>query len=779
MKRILAVLLVVLMMLSCCSCMGDTTKKDSESSKDKNKPTEVTVNEVLENEMSDKDTDGDGLYDHAEIVYKTDKNKSDTDGDGFSDYEELKKLGTDPLLIDTDGDGINDFDDDNDGDALSNSYEFSNGLDPNFADSDFDGVSDGDEVQMYRCNALNKDTDSDGATDGWEIENGFDPVAANDSFAFSVSAEKNGLTAGAKVNVNGQVAESVSVEPLLNNTLIDETVPGALGSAYEFNVTGDLGAVEIFFQPSSAVLSNDAINPVIYCLNEETQVFYEMETSVENGVVKTETSHFSTYILLDKNVYEEYLKSTYSVDYNVDSGVDSNSDGISDYLTKLMCDGIIRTGTGTMVFGDHTYEEVQASADVDEDGVINGDEVSCDYFLEIPDDAKEFNGHYYKAYDTGEFCLSARTYCESVGGYLCTITSQEEQNFVVGLFENKNVYWLGGTCIEKAWGWITEEEFSYTKWGDSEPNNMEGSENYLQIYAKDFRKKVVGDWNDASNVGAEYASDFYSIANTGYICEWGSFTVNSHKYAFINSSPIHSDTDNDGFVDAVDPTPVRADCFKDLQHYIQNKYNGVPSATFVADQPEYGSNIAITTNNDVGHSFVVLSDGNGEFVFRGFYPADWGESKYDDYIDYTISNIYSRGLESTNGQVFDDRNHKWDVAYSKAITEEQMNDICEYIDVNEKNDYNLQSNNCTTFAVNALEAGDFGITDYVSKSLWALPAGYAALTLAIFYPYGYSPGNAGYGIMKNAPGFVGHTEIQLKDGTMFNGVCDLVLETNQ
>lgn len=800
MKKLLALLLMMAMVLSmCCSCKNpflgsnrpDTSDEETEEREDDRDEetegidqTDDTTEETEESqpptyEVSEKDTDGDGLYDHAEAVFKTDINLADTDGDGFSDYDELKKYGTDPLTADTDGNGVNDSDDDHDQDGLSNSYEMSVGLDPNAADSDFDGVHDGDELQVYHSDALLKDTDGDGASDGWEVTNGFDPITADNSFAFSVSSETDGLTAGVTVNVNGQTAESITVQQAHSSVLLDDRIPGALGPAYEFDAVGELGAVEIFFAPGDDVLLNEEVKPAIYCLNEEKQVFYEMETTVENGMVKTVSSHFSTYILLDKNVYEAYLQSTYDVDYTEDSGVDSNNDGISDYITKLMCEGVIRTGTGTLVFGEYTFEEIQANNDIDQDGILNGDEISCDYYLDIPEDVKEFNGHYYKVFDVGDFWLSARSYCESVGGYLCTVTSAEEQDFVVSLLGSgsKNVYWLGGIRADTSWEWVTGEEFLHTHWGPEEPNNMEGAENYLQIYAKAFRQKVTGDWNDASNVGAEYASDFYSVVNTGYICEWGSFTLNSRKYAFINSSPIHSDTDMDGFVDAVDVTPYSAGHFSDLSHYIQYKYNGTPSATLVVDQPAYGSNLAVTEQYRVGHTFILLSDGKGEVICVGFYPAEWEGSKYDNYIEYTLANIYTRGYESTGGCISDDSSHGWDVAYSKEITAEQLDKILKYVEDNKNREYNLQSYNCTTFAVQALEAGDFKVTQYVHKTLWALPLQFAPATLTIFYPFGYSPGQAGYDLMVNTSEFIGKEEIQLKDGTKAEGVCDLVLTT--
>lgn len=170
-------------------------------------------------------------------------------------------------------------------------------------------------------------------------------------------------------------------------------------------------------------------------------------------------------------------------------------------------------------------------------------------------------------------------------------------------------------------------------------------------------------------------------------------------------------------------------------------------------------------------------DGNGNFDYVGFYPAGWEGSKYAGYADYTLANIYTRGLDSTAGTIFNDTGHEWDVACSKELTQAQLDSIVAYVNSNKNHDYNLQSYNCTTFAVSALEAGDFKVSAYISKSLWALPVGYAALTFTIFYPYGYSPGNAGYELMLHAPDFIGQEEIQLQDGTTATGVSDFVLQS--
>ena len=66
----------------------DDFEKNNRIIKDLNK------SKVLENKEQ-KDSDGDGLYDWQEVLYKTDLENKDTDGDGISDGDEVKN-GTDP-----------------------------------------------------------------------------------------------------------------------------------------------------------------------------------------------------------------------------------------------------------------------------------------------------------------------------------------------------------------------------------------------------------------------------------------------------------------------------------------------------------------------------------------------------------------------------------------------------------------------------------------------------------------------------------------------------------
>jgi len=104
---------------------------------------------------------------------------------------------------------------------------------------------------------------------------------------------------------------------------------------------------------------------------------------------------------------------------------------------------------------------------------------------------------------------SAKTECESLLGYLATITSQAENDFV---YNNLGVdnwdFWLGATDGGvDIWEWVTGEPWVYTNWGTGQPNNYGGQQGCLSFWYQEASK-----WNDQTADPPR--------PNWGYICEW-------------------------------------------------------------------------------------------------------------------------------------------------------------------------------------------------------------------------------------------------------------------
>ncbi len=133
----------------------------------------------------------------------------------------------------------------------------------------------------------------------------------------------------------------------------------------------------------------------------------------------------------------------------------------------------------------------------------------------IPEGAGYFDGHYYYVYDFDDYEWNeAKEYCESLGGHLATITSEEENEYVYQYMKDsdyKSAY-IGLTDSENEgeWKWVTGEEVEYTNWSAKEPNSENKNEDYAMFYYK-FK---TGVWNDG-DFGKSTAGKVKS-----FICEW-------------------------------------------------------------------------------------------------------------------------------------------------------------------------------------------------------------------------------------------------------------------
>ncbi len=143
------------------------------------------LNPLVANNFTDKDNDG--LYDLVEYNISSNISNPDTDGDGMQDGWEYTYAPTVNIFVPDAGL-------DPDGDGLVNYHEYQHLSNPGSADSDADGMPDGWEhvyglnlivndangdkdsdggtnLQEFNAgsNATNVDTDGDGMRDGWEI----------------------------------------------------------------------------------------------------------------------------------------------------------------------------------------------------------------------------------------------------------------------------------------------------------------------------------------------------------------------------------------------------------------------------------------------------------------------------------------------------------------------------------------------------------------------------------------------------------------------------------
>jgi hypothetical protein len=139
------------------------------------------------------------------------------------------------------------------------------------------------------------------------------------------------------------------------------------------------------------------------------------------------------------------------------------------------------------------------------------------------------NGHYYEligdppmTWSQARDIAAGRSYL-GMQGYLATITSPGEQNFVndnLGGYEQ----WIGGyqlddqSATDAGWQWVTGEPWGFTHWDGGEPNDCctaaeDNEENYLMLLDDSL-------WNDQYTDGSlDYALVEYQTNNcVGSIC---------------------------------------------------------------------------------------------------------------------------------------------------------------------------------------------------------------------------------------------------------------------
>lgn len=103
-----------------------------------------------------------------------------------------------------------------------------------------------------------------------------------------------------------------------------------------------------------------------------------------------------------------------------------------------------------------------------------------------------YNGH---AYFISTHILDweeAKSAATAMGGYLASITSAEENNFVATQVADGSLAWIGlsDAVAEGAFVWSSGESFGYSNWGQGEPNSA-GVENWVEI-----NRNAIGKWND-------------------------------------------------------------------------------------------------------------------------------------------------------------------------------------------------------------------------------------------------------------------------------------------
>jgi hypothetical protein len=113
---------------------------------------------------------------------------------------------------------------------------------------------------------------------------------------------------------------------------------------------------------------------------------------------------------------------------------------------------------------------------------------------------------------------------QGVNGHLATVTSQEENDFIVNNLGGPDAvrsHWLGGFQLpgsqepDGGWQWVTGEPFVFTNWAPAEPNNAGGNEDAIGFHGP----PLSGLWNDGSK----------NVEDLGYIVEYPVASISAQE----------------------------------------------------------------------------------------------------------------------------------------------------------------------------------------------------------------------------------------------------------
>ena len=118
-------------------------------------------------------------------------------------------------------------------------------------------------------------------------------------------------------------------------------------------------------------------------------------------------------------------------------------------------------------------------------------------------------------------------------------------------------------------------------------------------------------------------------------------------------------------VNLIDSTGLEAK----IDDYISKNYSGKVTIAFLVQTPNIGGREVIDCSyKEVGHTFLRLDYGNGNVIYKGFYPKQ------------SLSKKQILNREDVLGKALNDENHCWDIAQIYEINNEKADKVRDFVD---------------------------------------------------------------------------------------------------
>ncbi len=198
------------------------------------------------------------------------------------------------------------------------------------------------------------------SSDVQSLEQATDETANEETTVGTTDESKDNIQASEDATeVANQAEQTLSTEDAKNSKEANENTSEEITEEEAKTATEEAAVVEETTDAKDAE-ATDALEEKTELESEEEELKKKLEEEELKKKLEEEE--------LKKKLEELELKEPKDTE-------DFNEDGLSDLVTKRLCDGEILTEDGKKVFGDYTYEQVQATDDLDGDGLLNGDEV--------------------------------------------------------------------------------------------------------------------------------------------------------------------------------------------------------------------------------------------------------------------------------------------------------------------------------------------------------------------------------------------------------------------
>ncbi len=587
-----------------------------------------------------QDTDGDGINDYFESVYGTDKDKADSDGDGLSDLEEIFS-GTDPT--------VQDADEDVDEDGLTVTEELAYGTSPLYPDSDLDGIDDKAEVVEVGTDPTKEDTDGDGLTDGEELKLGTNPLA-NDSDGDGVLdseekieqevsvtwEEETGAVSEVTVRLacSGDIEHQVFVENTMGKDELSSNVVGLVGVPVEINSMTPFDEAEITFRYDRTQLGEaKEENLCIMWYDEDNMTYVVLEDSVvdtQNQTVSVTTTHFSTYLLIDKEIWldawrseidydemtEEDIQSTYDIYVCMDFSVSPEEFALEKEFVQKIIDQMVEGDRISIAFicnnsrGLYTFLESKSGATASMNNL----------------EATMLENSYYKD-SIGTYRVELNYALYAMTDIVSSNTTNEKIGFVVSSGKNKKPLMTMYTN-KKAESYLQELGFPVHSISVTDEINEDFDEIIQDYGGESFilstYDQVIGNYGsltDMLDTDGDGLYDTYEING-----------LRIQNGTVVYTDPFSVDTDGDGISDYAEMGGEPSEILKDNYVYMINYQKSNP-------------NNPNSTGKELKAGYMIVDDFNylpydKENYYRIFFD-DTGEVDENGEKVYGAYNIFN------------------------------------------------------------------------------------------------------------------------------------------